>query len=105
MSSTNKLLKLLATKVFGFDMCTFKYPLRGEDGVLDGNGNITGHGVDPTGNVTDIRGLACAVSHSTAGDGAYRQFSEVTKSFEVTCLFNNWSNGCHRFIFKDARSQ
>ena len=26
--------------------------IRGEDGVLDGQGNITGHGTDPTGNVT-----------------------------------------------------
>ena len=29
--------------------------IRGEDGVLDGNGNVTGHGVDATGNVTDIK--------------------------------------------------
>ena len=36
--------------------------IRGEDGVLDGNGNIAGHGVDPTGNVTDIEGLVQAVS-------------------------------------------
>ena len=70
---------------------------------MDGNGNVTGHGVDATGNVTDILGLASAVSHATAGDGAYHQFSEVTRSFEVTCLFNNWNNGCHRFIFKDTR--
>ena len=79
--------------------------LRGEDGVFDGNGNITGHGVDATGNVTDKRGLACAVSHSTAGgNGAFHQFSEVTRSFEVTCLFNNSNKGWHHFIFKDARN-
>ena len=36
--------------------------IRGEDGVLDGNGNIAGHGVDPTGNVTDIESLVQAVS-------------------------------------------
>ena len=29
--------------------------IRGEDGVLDGNGNVAGHGVDATGNVTDIK--------------------------------------------------
>lgn len=28
--------------------------IRGQDGALDGKGNIAGHGVDPTGNVTDI---------------------------------------------------
>ena len=36
--------------------------IRGEDGVLDGYGNISGHGVDPTGNVTDIQSLVQAVS-------------------------------------------
>ena len=77
--------------------------IRGEDGVLDGCGNIAGHGVDPTGNVTDIESLVQAVSrvllhsidfplimfceisqifkvqHATPGDWAKHQFSEVTK--------------------------
>ena len=35
--------------------------IRGEDGVLDGCGNIAGHGVDPTGNVNDIESLVQAV--------------------------------------------
>ena len=79
--------------------------IRGEDGVLDGNGNITGHGVDATGNVNKIGDLTCAVHHSTRAapgdhEGGYHQFSEVTRSFEVTCLFNNVAFGCHRFIFK-----
>ena len=39
--------------------------IRGEDGVLDGCGNIAGHGVDPTGNVTDIESLVQAVSTTT----------------------------------------
>ena len=29
-----------------------------EDGALDSRGNVAGHGVDPTGNVADIRELA-----------------------------------------------
>ena len=33
----------------------------GEDGVLDGQGNIAGHGTDPTGKVGDIAALAKAV--------------------------------------------
>ena len=28
--------------------------IRGQDGMLDGRGNVAGHGVDPTGNVTDV---------------------------------------------------
>jgi hypothetical protein len=32
--------------------------IRGEDGVLDEQGNIAGHGVDPTGKVTDVGTLA-----------------------------------------------
>ena len=35
--------------------------IRGEDGVLDGQGNIAGHGTDPTGKVGDIAALAKAV--------------------------------------------
>ena len=37
--------------------------IRGEDGVLDGVGNVSGHGVDPTGVVKDINGLVTAVSY------------------------------------------
>ena len=36
--------------------------IRGEDGVLDGQGNVAGHGTDPTGKVGDIAALAKAVS-------------------------------------------
>ena len=35
--------------------------IRAEDGVLDGNGNLAGHGTDPTGNVGDISALNKAV--------------------------------------------
>ena len=38
--------------------------IRGEDGVLDGLGNVAGHGTDPTGKVGDIAALAKAVSQS-----------------------------------------
>ena len=37
--------------------------IRAEDGVLDKEGNIAGHGVDATGKVTDIGDLANQVAH------------------------------------------
>lgn len=78
--------------------------IRGEDGVLDSGGNIVGHGVDATGNVTDILSLVLAVAHATPGGyGAFHQFSEVTRSFEVICKFNNSYHGVHHFIFKDGK--
>ena len=32
--------------------------IRTEDGVLDESGNVCGHGIDPTGNVSDIAALS-----------------------------------------------
>merc|ERR1711892_382505 len=49
--------------------------IRGEDGVLDGVGNIAGHGTNPTGSVDDVEALAGKYGHPG-------QFRKGTKDIE-----------------------
>ena len=73
--------------------------IRADDGVLDGVGNITGHGVDPTGKVTDIGELANQVKYGTE-DGNEHMFNEETRSAMVMYKFNIKNMGKHHDIFE-----
>lgn len=62
--------------------------IRGEDGVMDGCGNITGHGVDPSGTVTDPGALVSHYHHSQRDD-AWHTFNENCRNFRCTVKFTN----------------
>jgi len=82
--------------------------IRGEDGTLDGQGNITGHGTDPTGNVSDIAKLAKAVPFGeaeTVNGIGWHEFREECRALRVTCRQNNEWKGRVIFTFKDGRDQ
>lgn len=70
--------------------------IRGEDGVTDEMGRITGHGIDPAGNVTDICALVTKTHHSTH-NSRFHEFHETCRAFKVYCCFTNESWG--EFIF------
>ncbi|CAF1457582.1 unnamed protein product, partial [Didymodactylos carnosus] len=55
--------------------------IRAEDGVTDEKCCITGHGIDPTGNVTDINGLITKTYHSAQNDGLH-DFYEACRVFK-----------------------
>ena len=80
--------------------------IRAEDGVLDGVGNITGHGVDPTGKVTEVGYLAKQVKYGDYEDeDEEHMFNEETRSVKVICKFNNKYLGKHHFIFKNGAEE
>ena len=79
--------------------------IRGEDGILDGYGNIAGHGTDPTGNVTDIDALACQVSFKNAiteNGIEWHEFNEGTRMLKITGKLNNLRNAKVIFTFHDG---
>lgn len=76
--------------------------IRGQDGVLDGRGNIAGHGVDPTGVVTDVVDFCCQVAFASPNDDEMHQTTEQTSTIKVVGKFNNIYLGTHHFIFKDG---
>jgi hypothetical protein len=68
--------------------------IRGEDGVTDNRGNVTGHGVDPTGRVDQIVDLT---SHVHDGGSDLHKFNEECRCFKVSCQFTNNSTGIFTF--------
>jgi len=79
--------------------------IRAEDGVLDDRGQITGHGTDPTGNVTNIEELALSVpfAESFKKDGiSWHEFNEECRALKIRCQQDNRSNGEVRFKFMDG---
>ena len=58
--------------------------IRGEDGVLDGRGNIAGHGTTPTGAVTDAHALATMhLHHGVGAMTVFDQIQEETRALRV----------------------
>jgi hypothetical protein len=73
--------------------------IRAEDGVTDGQGRITGHGVDATGAVIDSNALVQKQYHQHAKDPERDSTTnESCTPFKVECLFNNKSYA--KFHFK-----
>jgi hypothetical protein len=81
--------------------------IRGEDGVLDDMGNVSGHGTDPTGNVTDIYALASTVPHTEFRkdkDGIFwHEFYEGTRAMRIKGELNNEDHGKVIFEIFDAK--
>ena len=76
--------------------------IRGEDGVLDGGGNIAGHGTTPTGAVTDAHALATMHLHHGVGKAASDQIQEEARALRVHCEFDNHGQAYHIFKFYDG---
>ena len=74
--------------------------IRGQDGVKDERGNVAGHGVDPTGKVTDIVDFVSQVPYAeSSGDQIHL---EQTNTIKVIAKFNNEYLGKFSFIFQDG---
>ena len=77
--------------------------IRGEDGVLDGKGNITGHGTTPTGAVSDAHALATMHLHHGVGEETtFDTIQEEARALRVHCEFDNDSHAKHIFKFYDG---
>ena len=93
--------------------------------MLDGQGNIAGHGTDPTGKVGDIAALAKAVIKDFSlkligillpnflpqvpfaeaykkGGVAWHKFNEECRALRVTCDHNSEWRGRVHFTFYDG---
>eukprot|EP00111_Clytia_hemisphaerica_P003784 TCONS_00010862-protein len=81
--------------------------IRGEDGVLDANGNVSGHGTDPTGNVTDISALAYSVAFTEFNKDSrgisWHEFNEETRALRIKCKMNNENHGVINFEVFDGK--
>ena len=78
--------------------------IRGEDGVLDAKGNISGHGTDPTGAVGDGQALASMHSHVKGSEASadWDTIQEETRAIRVFCKFTNKRHAAHIFKFYDG---
>ena len=80
--------------------------IRGEDGMLDGRGNVAGHGTDPTGNVTDINALAKSTPFIKVfqdSDGIkWHECHEETRWLKVKGSLNNKDKGRVTFEFSNG---
>lgn len=70
--------------------------IRGADGVTDKSGNITCHGINPTGSVLDLEALISMHPHTTMNN-SFHKCEESCSKFKVIAQFENisWS----RFYF------
>ncbi|CAF4253665.1 unnamed protein product [Rotaria socialis] len=62
--------------------------IRAEDGVVDDRGCITDHGIDPTGNVSDVHVLMTKTDHACQND-LFHEFHESCRLFKVYCRFTS----------------
>jgi len=78
--------------------------VRAEDGVLDESGNVSGHGMDPTGKVSDIPKLSQTKFVRTfTKDGVdWHEFREESRAFKIRCQQNNEWLGRVVFTFNDG---
>ena len=77
--------------------------IRGEDGNLDGKGNITGHGTTPTGAVNDAHKLATMhIHHGIGKNTGIDKVQEECRALRVHCEFNNLRMATHTFKFYDG---
>jgi hypothetical protein len=65
--------------------------IRSESGILDAKGNVAGHGVDPTGAVTDTSNVHVfwPYVHSLRDCNAFQKHVEETRCFTATVAFNS----------------
>ena len=74
--------------------------IRGQDGDRDERGNIAGHGVDPTGRVTDIVEFVSQIHY--AESSGYQVAVEQTSTIKIVGTFNNEYLGKHFFTFMNG---
>ena len=82
--------------------------IRGEDGILDGNGDVAGRGTDATGNVTDITQLSFSVPFQKVfeeGNIAWHEFHKESRVLKVRCRQNNEWRGRVIFRFTDGQQR
>ena len=76
--------------------------------MLDDRGNITGHGTDATGNVTDVAHLANSVpfAESFRKSGiSWHEYHEECRALKIKCQRNNEWLGRVHFTFMDGVSK
>jgi len=74
--------------------------IRGTEGAQDERGNVSGHGVDPTGRVTDIVEFVSQVHYAeSSGEQIH---IEQTSTVKIIAKFNNEYLGMIHFIFENG---
>jgi len=81
--------------------------IRAEDGVLDESGNVSGHGIDPTGKVSDIPNLSTTKFVETFKKNgiAWHEFSEESRTLKIRCQQTNEWLGRVVFTFYDGHTR
>jgi hypothetical protein len=76
--------------------------IRAEDGVTDGAGNVTGHGVNPTGAMPDANVSLYNVTHAQTDKKSFHVFGNETRHFKITCKFTDEKIATYVFTVDDV---